>query len=165
MYRFISFPITAIAVVCVGTACTRTAASGGSSGSGAWTNNGATACQRFLTRDVVSAILSNPEGASKALSVQACTFESQDSGGTISITLTVAGPAEFEAYQKYLVDPKPLAGVGDKASQSITGIDAVKGTDRSCSIDAGGAPGSLHVTGPELGQKLGAICNELFALP
>jgi hypothetical protein len=41
----------------------------------------------------------------------------------------------------------------------------VKGVDRMCTIDAGGAPGSLRLHGAELGQKLGAICNQLFALP
>lgn len=99
------------------------------------------------------------------MSIQACSFTTSDDGGSISITLSNAGPAAFDAYQKYLVDPQPLSGVGDRASQSVTGIDAVKGGDRSCSIDAGGAPGSLRLKGAELGQKLGAICNQLFALP
>ena len=135
------------------------------SGGEAWQKNGAQACERYLTHDVVASILATADGASKTLSVQACSFSTSDNSGSISITLSSAGPAAFDAYQKYLVDPQPLSGVGDKASQSVIGIDAVKGTDRSCSIDAGGAPGSLRLKGPELGQKLGALCNQLFALP
>ena len=130
-----------------------------------WIANGATACDKYLTPDVVAAILSHPAGKAKRLSDQACTFESNDSGGSISITLSNAGPAAFEQYQQYLVDPRPLAGVGDKASSSFTGIDAVKGNDRTCTIDAGGAPGSTKLTGDALSQKLGEICNRLFALP
>src|SRR5690348_8278472 len=132
---------------------------------GGWIAHGATACEKYLTPDVVAAILSHPAGKSKRLSGPACTHESGDSGGSISITLSSAGPAAFEQYQQYLVDPRPLAGVGDKASSSITGIDAVKGNDRTCTIDAGGAPGSTKLTGGALAQKLGEICNTLFALP
>ena len=130
-----------------------------------WIANGAIACDKYLTPDVVAAILSHPAGQAKRLSGQACTFESSDSGGSISITLSNAGPAAFDQYQQYLVDPRPLAGVGDKASTSLTGIDAVKGNDRTCTIDAGGAPGSTKLTGGALAQKLGEICNKLFALP
>ena len=130
-----------------------------------WIANGATACDKHLTPDVVAAILSHPTGKSRRLSDQACRFESNDSGGSISITLANAGPAAFDQYQQYLVYPRPLAGVGDKASSSLTGIDAVKGNDRTCTIDAGGAPGSTKLTGDALAQKLGEICNRLFALP
>lgn len=165
MYRATSFPIIAIAILCGGTACTKTAAPGGRTASDAWVNNGAHACERYLSHDVVAAILNNPDGASKALSVQACSYSTSNNAGSIAITLSNAGPSAFDAYQKYLADPQPLQGVGDKASQSLIGIDAVKGADRSCSIDAGGAPGSLRLKGAELGQKLGAICNQLFALP
>jgi hypothetical protein len=134
-------------------------------GAGSWIANGAGACNRYLSHGVVAAILNNPAGANKTLSPQACSYSTSDSGGTITITLTNAGPLAFDAYQKYLVNPQPLPGVGDKASQSMIGIVAVKGTDRNCSIDAGGAPDALRMRGAELGQKLGEICNQLFALP
>jgi hypothetical protein len=165
MDRATSIPIVTIAILCGGTACTKTATPGGQIAADAWVNNGAHACERYLSHEDVAAILTNPEGASKALSVQACSYSTSDDAGSITITLLNAGPSAFDAYQKYLVDPQPLPGVGDKASQSLVGIDAVKGVDRSCTIDTVGAPGSLRLKGAELGQKLGAICNQLFALP
>ncbi len=141
------------------------AATGGGSGasSGDWTSLGATACAKYLTPDVVGAILSQPAGPAKTLSQQACSVTSNDQGGSITITLTSAGAAAFDAYLKYLSDPQPLAGVGDKAVQSLIGIASFKSPNKSCDIDAGGAPGSLKLTGPALGKSLGAICNELFA--
>ena len=128
-------------------------------GGDTWIHNGAGACERYLSLDVVAAILANPTETIKTRSSQACSYTTTDSGGTITITLSNAGPSAFDAYQKYLDNPVPLSGIGDKASQSVIGIIAVKGVDRSCSIDAGGAPGSLRLRGTELGQKLGAICN------
>jgi hypothetical protein len=155
----------AMAASCVIAGCSKQATFARTDGASAWIANGATACDRYFTHDVVSMILTNPAGATKTLSTQACSYETSDSGGTLTITLTNAGPAVFDDYQKYLVNPESLPGVGDKASQSVIGITAVKGADRSCSIDAVGAPGSLRLRGAELGQKLGAICNQLFALP
>jgi hypothetical protein len=157
--------VTAAVVSCASTGCSKTAPSVQTQGAGSWIANGAGACDRYLSRDVVAAILNNPAGANKTLSPQACSYSTTDSGGTIAITLTNAGPLAFDAYQKYLVNPQSLPGVGDKASQSMIGIVAVKGTDRNCSIDAGGAPDALRIHGAELGKKLGEICNQLFALP
>ncbi len=165
MNRFISFVLIVTAASCASTGCSKTPASGANVGGGAWIANGASACDHYLTHDVVAAILTNPTGAVKTLSAQACAYATTDSAGRIGITLANAGPAAFDQYQKYLVNPQPLPGVGDKASQSMIGIVAVKGADRTCTIDAGGAPGSLRLEGAELGQKLGAICNQLFALP
>jgi hypothetical protein len=141
------------------------AATGGGSGAsgGDWTSLGATACAKYLTPDVVSAILSQPAGPPKTLSPQACSVTSTDEGGSISITLTAAGAAAFDAYLQYLSDPQPLAGVGDKAVQSLIGISSFKSPNKGCNIDAGGAPGSLKITGPALGKALGALCNKLFA--
>jgi hypothetical protein len=141
------------------------ASAGSSSASGNWVANGATACEKYLTPDVVAAILTHPAGRSKTLGAQGCDYETTDSGGSISITLTAAGPAAFDAEQKYFVNPIPLPGVGDKAVRHTTGIEAIKGEDRGCSIQAGGAPGSTKLTGEALAQKLGEICNKLFALP
>ena len=150
--------------LCAAASCSNSAAQT-KTGGGAWIANGATACEKYLTPGVVAEILTNPAGQSKTLSAQSCTYETADNSGSISITLTNAGPSAFDAYQQYLADPVPLAGVGDKASRSIIGIDAVKGADRSGSIDAGGPPGSTKLRGEALAQKLGAICNKLFALP
>lgn len=131
----------------------------------AWTANGATACARFLKPEVTSALLTHPAGHPKTLSEQSCAYETDDHSGSIGITLSGAGPDAFDHYQQFLVDPQPLPGVGDKASRSVTGIDAVKGSDRTCTIDAVGPPGATKLTGAALAQKLGAVCNALFALP
>jgi hypothetical protein len=165
MNRWTSFVATVAVVAFAGTGCSKTAPSVEQHGVGSWIANGAGACDRYLKPDVITAILNNPVGANKTLSPQACSYSTSDSGGTITITLTDAGPLAFEAYQKYLVNPQPLPGVGDKASQSMIGIVAVKGADRNCSIDAGGAPDALRIRGAELGKKLGEICNQLFVLP
>jgi hypothetical protein len=165
MYRSPLLLFIAIAASFASAGCSKTATNGGNAGAGAWIANGAQACERYLRQDVVAAILTDPSGASKTLSAQACSYTTTDSARTISITLTNGGPSTYDAFQKYLVNPEPLPGVGDKAAQSVIGIVAVKGADRMCTIDAGGAPGSLRLHGAELGQKLGAICNQLFALP
>ena len=157
MNRWTLFVVSVAIVFCAGTGCSKTAPSVESHSAGSWIANGAGACDRYLKPDVIAAILNNPAGANKTLSPQACSYSTLDSGGTITITLTNAGPLAFDAYQKYLVNPQPLPGVGDKASQSMIGIVAVKGADRNCSIDAGGAPDALRIRGAELGKKLGEI--------
>lgn len=131
----------------------------------AWTAYGATACAKFVTPEVASAVLVHPDGHARTLSSQSCTFETDDNSGSIGITLSGAGPDAFDHYQQFLVDPQPLPGVGDKASRSVTGIDAVKGADRTCTIDAVGPPGGTKLEGAALAQKLGTICNALFSLP
>ncbi len=133
--------------------------------SNTWIANGATACEKYLTPDVVAAILTHPSGQSKKLSTQACAYSTADFGGTISITLMQVGTAGLDMDLKNLPDPVPLSGVGDKAVRTMLGIEAAKGNDRMCSIDAGGAPGSTKLKGEALAQKLGEICNNLFALP
>jgi hypothetical protein len=153
MSRLTLIAIGACAALCVAAGCSGSSAPTAAAAGSHWTDNGATACDTY------------PAGQSKKLSVQSCTYQTGDSGGSITITLTNAGLSAFEHYQQYLVDPVALPGVGDKASQSVVGIDAVKGADRGCDIDAGGAPGSLKLRGADLGQKLGTICNRLFALP
>jgi len=142
-----------------------TAVVGTSSGGANWTANGATACDRYLTPVMIADVLTHTAGRAKKLSSQACTYETADNSGSISITLTNAGPSAFDSYQQYLVNPVPLSGVGDKASRSMTGIDAVKGNDRTCTIDVVGPPGSTRLAGEALARQLGGICNDLFALP
>ena len=65
---------------------------------------------------------------------------------------------------KYLTDPVPVAGVGDKAVRTMLGIEAAKGADRMCSIDVM-PPFATKTSGEALAHKLGTICNQLFALP
>ena len=127
-----------------------------------WASNGATACDKYLTADFVAQIFAKPEGHAKKLAGWACSFETSDSSN-ISITLMNAGPAAFEADQKNLSNPVPIAGIGDKAVNSMTGVEAVKG-NRMCDIGVM-PPFGNKLSGAALAQKLGEVCNKLFALP
>jgi hypothetical protein len=147
------------------TACLSPSAEAATSTGQAWTDNGATACDAYLTNDVVAAILTNPPGATKKLSKQSCTYRASNGGGSISITLGSGGQAGLDQLKENMVDPVPLSGVGDKAWESVIGISAVKGPVRVCTVHTVGPPGSIKLRGAELGRKLGAICNQLFALP
>lgn len=126
-----------------------------------WTSLGATACAKYLTPDVTGPLLTDPHGTPKTLSAQSCSFNT--SGGNLSITLIADDAAGFDAFSKNLVDPHPLAGVGDKALQHMIGIAAFKAPSRVCTIDAVGAPGFTKLSDAALGQALGAVCNKLFA--
>jgi hypothetical protein len=127
-----------------------------------WTANGATACDTYLTPAVVAEILKTPAGHGKRLSAWSCAYETAD--GNIDITLMAVGTAGLDLDLKNLPDPTPLAGVGDKAVRTMLGIEAAKGTNRMCNIDVM-PPFAAKVSGEALAQKLGAICNQLFALP
>ena len=134
-----------------------------SSTQAAWIANGATACDTYLTPAVVADILKNPTGRTKQLSAWSCAYKTTDFAN-ISITLTPAGTAGLDRHIGFLPDPTPLAGVGDKAVRTSLGIEAAKGTDRMCSIDIT-PPFAAKQSGEAPAQKLGPICNALFALP
>lgn len=127
-------------------------------GGGAWIDNGATACEKYLTHDVVAAILSAPAGVSQRLDAHSCHT------GMIYITLKVADIDIFRQEIPRIAFAHPIAGVGDAAFlNEAGGFSAVKGHDRGCDISVVGAPTKIHDAA--LGQKLGDICNKLFAIP
>ncbi|MGH8212610.1 MAG: hypothetical protein ACREPP_05195 [Rhodanobacteraceae bacterium] len=159
-------------------ACTQGASASGGNGAGTsaasatgaaadtqgWIANGATACDKYLTPDFVGQIFKSSAGHSKKLGAQGCQFEAPDFA-SISITLAAGGLAVFDAHQKYLDNPTPLPGVGDKAVRfNKTSIEAVKGANRMCGIDVM-PPFGNKLSGEALAQKLGEVCNKLFALP
>ncbi len=157
---------------CALAACTQSTSTPGKNGGRAapssatgayWIANGATACDTYLTTAVVAGILKKPAGHTKKLSPQACAYETADFA-SISITLMGGGTTSLDLHMKYLVDPVPVAGIGDKAVRTMVGIEAAKGADRMCSIDVT-PPFATTTSGEALAQKLGAICNQLFALP
>lgn len=129
-----------------------------SAGSNNWIANGASACEKYLTPDVVAAILLNPAGKPERLDADSC------HAGSIYISLKVA---DIDAYRQELpliAGTHPMAGVGDGAYWNAAGaVSAVRGHDRGCDISVIGAP--TKIQGAALGQKLGEICNKLFALP
>ena len=155
--------LLAVATGCSKSASANTATSAAVVNGPGWPSNGATACGKYLTPAFLAQVLKNPAGSSEKLSAQACSFTSLDQAG-INITLVTAGPAVFKSHQEYLSNPVPLGGVGDNAVRSLTGIEAVKGQDRMCTIDAI-PPFAFRLSDEALAKKLGEICNTLFALP
>jgi len=65
MYRPASLLFIAIGASFASAGCSKTATNGGNAGAGAWIANGAQACERYHSHDVVAAILTDPSGASK----------------------------------------------------------------------------------------------------
>jgi hypothetical protein len=143
----------------------RNSASSGSSSGSEWVKNGATACEKYLTPDVVAAILSNPAGHSRRLDAQSCEYQT-DHTGSIEISLKVADIDVFRQELPRIALTHPMVGVGDGAYWNQAGaVSAVKGHDRGCDISVVGAPYVTKIRDEALGQKLGQICNKLFALP
>jgi hypothetical protein len=130
-----------------------------------WTGNGATACDRYLTPDVVAAILVDPAGHSHRLTAQSCEYQTKQSGN-IGITLKVGNVDAFRQQMKMIAATNPMTGLGDAAYWNEAGaVSSVKG-NRGCDIEAFGV--AFHATklsGEALGKQLGAICAKLFALP
>lgn len=153
-------PAVAFAFVLATLAFTAPAlAAPGSSGS-AWTANGATACEKYLTPDVVAEILRTPAGRPQRLDAHSCR------AGIIYIDLKAADIDVFRQEVPMIAGAHPMAGVGDGAYWNQAGaISAVKGHDRGCNISIVGVPEQMKIHDAALGQKLGEICNQLFALP
>jgi len=125
----------------------------------AWTANGATACEKYLTPDVVAAILRNPAGHPRRLDANSCNV------GPIYISLIVADIDIFRAELPRIFQAHPIGGIGDGAYWNGAGaLSAVKGHNRGCDISVID-PGAPKIHNAELGQKLGDVCNKLFAIP
>ena len=142
-----------------GTPADNGAASAGAANS-AWVKNGASACQKYLTPDVLAAILLKPAGATARINDgQACHTDA------IYINLKVADIDVFRQEVPRIVDTHPFAGVGDGAYWNAAGtsVAAVKGHTRGCDISVIGA--ATKIQNEALAQKLGEVCNKLFALP
>lgn len=145
----------------------QTSATSNSTDGDEWVHNGATACDKYLTPDFVGQIFKNPAGQNKKSDSQNCTFETAhqpDSDfSTIYIYLQNGTPDTFD------MDPTvrngtPIQGVGDKAVRTQEdGVTAVKG-DRKCNIFVK-PPFDDKLKGEAMAQKLGEVCNKLFALP
>jgi hypothetical protein len=135
----------------------RAPASAATSGQ-SWIANGATACAKYLTPDVLAGILEKPVGSATKIDGTSCNT------GPIYITLMVKDVDVFKLELPRIIGVHMMSGVGDLAYWNQAGaISAVKGHDRGCDIGMiGGAP-KIHDAA--LGQKLGQICNKLFALP
>ena len=128
-------------------------------GGSAWTANGATACEKYLTPNVVAAILSSPAGHPRRLDANSCMV------GPIYVALKVADIDVFRQELQMIAGVHLIGGIGDGAYWNQAGaLSAVKGHDRGCDISVI-SPGAAKIHNAELGQKLGDICNKLFAIP
>ena len=126
-----------------------------------WDTHGSTACAEYITPDFAGQIFDNAAGENRKDSAASCSFHSAV-GSNIYIALIIAGAATFDA------DPNaqgaaPVSGIGDKAVRTATGIEAYKAHHGICQIDVT-PPLGLKLDGEALAQKLGDVCNKLFAL-
>ena len=132
----------------------------GPSDAQAWISNGGTACQKFLTPDVVAGILKLPPGPPKQNDATSCNT------GTIYITLSVANMALFQHQSKTVVGANTISGIGDAAYWNHAGaLASVKGPDRGCDISVISDRFGTKLQDEALAKKLGEICNKLYALP
>ncbi len=127
----------------------------------AWNAYGATACETFLTPAVMSTVLNDPSGAATKDNATSC------HRGGIYIKLQTQDPAALKREIPRIAYAHPLSGVGDVAYWNDAGATtAAKAPNRGCVVQAIIAV-STHdtkIAGEDLGQKLGEICNKLFAL-
>lgn len=138
----------------------------------AWQTNGGTACDKYLTPDLIAEVLNMPTGKIEHLNPEECKYGAPDWHNPASIHITLGShfnPGMFKAAAQFRENLVPLPGVGDMATRSGNGshvmVDALKGDHRYCYINAEAGSGSVPLKSEPLAQKLGAICNKLFALP
>jgi hypothetical protein len=155
--RRLPLGIATALIACI--ACASGAAPASADNGNSWTANGATACEKYLTKDVLAAIYSSPPGPAARDDANSC------HAGGLYITLKVADVALFKQELPNIPFAHSMAGVGDAALWNHAGgFSAVKSPNRGCDISAiVGQPPKIH--DEALAQKLGEICNKLFALP
>ena len=126
----------------------------------AWSNNGATACTKYLTPAVTGAFLRSPAGAAMQADAHSCNAYPL----YLSLGVMNGGAAAFRAQMPRIAGAHPIAGIGDAAYWNDAGaLASVKG-DRKCEISIL-LPNLAKLSGAALAQKFGAVCNRLFALP
>ena len=125
-----------------------------------WTANGGTACQKYLTPDVVAEILGRAPGPAVQTDAASCNT------GSIYINLLVADVDVFRLEIPRIYGAHPITGIGDAAFWNHAGaLSAVKGHERGCDISVIGEAYATKIHDEALARKLGEICNKLFALP
>ncbi|MEO8524655.1 MAG: hypothetical protein ABI460_08055 [Caldimonas sp.] len=138
-----------------------------STGADEWVNNGATACDKYLTPDLVGSIFKNSNGQSHRSDSRSCTFEAAHQPATDFSTINIYlrnGGADLYDADPTTRNGTPIQGVGDKAVRTQEdGIQAVKG-ERICSVYVK-PPFGNKIKGEVLAQRLGDVCTKLFALP
>jgi hypothetical protein len=119
------------------TATSADSAAATSTDANGWVNNGAGACDKYLTPDVVGSIFKNSTGQSHQSDSRSCTFEAAHRPNTDYSTINIylrEGGADIFDMDPMPKNGTPIQGVGDKAVRTQEdGIQAVKG-ERICSI-------------------------------
>jgi hypothetical protein len=149
-----------IAAACIIAAIAPATADAGPASDQSWVSNGSSACAKYLTPDVLAAILKTPDGKAEKLDATSCRT------GFVYISLAVKSVDVFRMELGQIVGVNKMTGVGDLAYWNHAGaVSAVKGRDRGCEISVLNGPYMAKIHDEELGKKLGEICNKLFALP
>lgn len=131
-----------------------------------WVKNGGTACDKYLTPDIVGAIFKDTQGQSHAQDAQTCIFEAAHQPNsdfpTIWISLRDGSNSVFDT-DPTVRNGTPIGGVGDKAVRTLEdGVQAVK-HERICAVWVK-PPNGHKLKGDAMAQKLGEVCTKLFEL-
>jgi hypothetical protein len=169
MIRSLHFLLSISAITSIAT-CSQSADKGSGSSSGPaasgradFADQGAGACGKYLTDDVVNKILGAAADERKVLSKQGCSVRSTKTGGELTITLKDITPQSFHAFREFLSSPENLPGVGDSAMSSIAPtVTAIKG-NMGCDFDAMKGSSPTALSDAERAKALGELCNKIFA--
>jgi len=124
-----------------------------------WNANGATACEKFLTPYVMAAVLVKPSGSASKYNAKSC------HRGSVYIALSTGTVDVFRRDAEHVAFAEPMTGIGDAAYWTAAGVvSAVKAPDLKCDISVAAAPAEMRLKDGALGQALGGVCNQLFAL-
>jgi hypothetical protein len=138
-----------------------------SAASDQWVLNGATACAKYLTPEVITAVFGSASGDSQKTGSNTCTFSTAHAPNTDYSTINIVLNSGRSAFFDEDIDTKngtPLNGVGDKAVRTLEdAVQALKG-DHVCKVYVK-PPYGNKLQGDALALKLGEVCNKLFSLP
>lgn len=124
-----------------------------------WPANGAGACAKYFSPDFVGAVLGGSPEAAKVTSDSSCL------SGMLYITLNSISAEQFRRRMPLIAGTHPISGIGDVAYWNEAGtVSSAKGQGRGCNIGVI-VPQMAKLEKEALAQKLGTICNSLFALP
>lgn len=124
-----------------------------------WAANGGGACAKYFTPDFVGAVLGGSPQPAKVTSDSSCL------SGMLFITLNSIGAAQFRRQMPLIAGTHPITGIGDVAYWNEAGtVSSAKGQGRGCVVGVLIAQ-QAKLQKEALAQKLGTICNALFALP
>jgi hypothetical protein len=124
-----------------------------------WAANGGGACAKYFSPEFVGAVLGGSAEPAKVTSDSSCL------SGMLYITLNSISAEQFRQQMPLIAGTHPISGIGDVAYWNEAGtVSSAKGQGRGCNIGVFIAQ-QAKLQKEALAQKLGTICNSLFALP